>query len=287
MDDELVERQVAVERVDDPVAIAPGLGQLATGGAGLRVGVVVVGVADHVEPVPRPALAVGRRGQQPIDDLLERLGRTIRKERRDLVRRRRQAGQVERRAADPGPPVRRSGGRDPLRTATPPGGRHRSHWPRRRNAVSTAGGGSLRTGWNAHQPRWAAVGSKPPVVVGPVVEDGQGAPDATQRSSAAISPADSFCFGGIFGSSRYRTARISRLSSGAVRNDSRSALAPFEKRFSVRQPEAGLRFLFTVARLAFLRRSAGGSISRRTRSPLRRRPSEVTRGKQGGVLRLR
>ncbi len=67
--------------------------------------------------------------------------------------------------------------------------------------MAMAGGGSLRTGWNAHQPRWAEVGSKC-VVVGPVVEDGQGAPDATQRSSAAISPADSFCFGGIFGSSR-------------------------------------------------------------------------------------
>ena len=107
MDDELVERQVAVERIDDPVAIAPGLGQLATGRAGLGVGVVVVGVAGHVEPVPRPALAVGRRGQEPIDDLLERLGRIVREERLDLLRGRRQAGQVERGAADPGPPVRR------------------------------------------------------------------------------------------------------------------------------------------------------------------------------------
>jgi len=33
MDDELVERHVAVESVDAPVAIAPGLGQLANGGA--------------------------------------------------------------------------------------------------------------------------------------------------------------------------------------------------------------------------------------------------------------
>jgi hypothetical protein len=63
-----------------------------------------------------------------------------------------------------------------------------------------AGGGPLRTGWNAHQPREAEVRSNPVVV--PAFEDGQGAPDATQRSSAAISPVDSLCFGGIFGSSR-------------------------------------------------------------------------------------
>jgi hypothetical protein len=114
MHDELVEGEVMVERIDDPVAIAPGLGQFATGRAGLRVGVVVVGVSGYIEPVPRPSLAVIRRCQEAIDDLLERRSRTIRNERRDRLGGRREPGQVERGAAYPGPPVRRMRERDPL-----------------------------------------------------------------------------------------------------------------------------------------------------------------------------
>ena len=58
--DELVVRHVAVERVDDPVAVAVHLRDRV-------VGVVAggVGVADDVEPVPAPPLAVGRRREQP------------------------------------------------------------------------------------------------------------------------------------------------------------------------------------------------------------------------------
>ena len=228
---------------------APGLGQFATGGAGLRVGVVVVGIAGHVEPVPRPALAVGRRGQEPIDDLLERRVRTIGNERRDRFRGRREAGQVERGATDPGPPVRRMRGRDPLR-------------PRR-----------------VQEEGIDLIGH----VVRTVDSRGRLAPDGLERPPASMR-------GGRLGTRRRRRSGLRGwpgcprrhpalerrdLAGGQLllrrhlrfvevayrtdqqalvrgsRDDSRSALSPFEKRFPVRQPEAGLRFLFTVARLAF------------------------------------
>src|SRR5207253_10806822 len=57
----LVERQVAVERVDDPVAVAPG----ERPGAVLLVA-VAVGIAGAVEPVAAPALPVVRRRQHAL-----------------------------------------------------------------------------------------------------------------------------------------------------------------------------------------------------------------------------
>ena len=69
LDGELVERQVVVHRRDHPVAPGPhrarGVGLVAVG----------VGVAGGVEPVERHALAVARRGQQAIHDLLVGVGR--------------------------------------------------------------------------------------------------------------------------------------------------------------------------------------------------------------------
>ena len=61
---------------------------------------VALGEAGQVEPVPAPALAVVRAGQQPIDELVVGVGRRIGDERLDLLRRRRQADQVEVRAAN-------------------------------------------------------------------------------------------------------------------------------------------------------------------------------------------
>ena len=88
----LVVGLVVVEAADDVVAIAPGerLGAVALVAVGL-------GVADQVEPVPAPLLAVVRRGEQAIDQLL--VGRSRRSaksfdERIDLLRRRRQPSQV-------------------------------------------------------------------------------------------------------------------------------------------------------------------------------------------------
>ena len=53
--EELVVRQVGVERPDDVVAVAPGVGDLE-----VELVAVRLGVADEVEPVPAPALAVVR-----------------------------------------------------------------------------------------------------------------------------------------------------------------------------------------------------------------------------------
>ena len=93
---EAVERLVAVQGVDHVVAEPPGVGNVAVVLVALGLG-----EADHVEPVLRPALAVARAGQQPVDEPLERVGRLVSLELLDLLGRRRQAGQVERYAAEP------------------------------------------------------------------------------------------------------------------------------------------------------------------------------------------
>ena len=54
----------------------------------------------QVEPVLAPALAVMRAGEQAIDQPLVGVRPVVAEERVDLVGRRRQAGQVERDAAD-------------------------------------------------------------------------------------------------------------------------------------------------------------------------------------------
>ena len=74
---ELVVGQVAIERVDDPVAIAVHL-------RNREIGVVArgVGVAHDIEPVTAPALAVARRGEQPVDDRGEGVRRVVGEERR-------------------------------------------------------------------------------------------------------------------------------------------------------------------------------------------------------------
>ena len=88
--DELVVRLVVVERADDVVAVPPGvwLRPVALEAVGL-------GVADQVEPVPRPALAVVRRGEQAIDDLFVGVGR-LRRRRSDRPLRASAAGRSDR-----------------------------------------------------------------------------------------------------------------------------------------------------------------------------------------------
>ena len=98
---ELVVRQVVVERLDHPVAIQIRV-RVRVVAAPLRIerAVVVLAVARDVEPEAAPRFAVVRRREQAVDDLRERVGRLVLLERLDLVGRRRQAGQIERRAAD-------------------------------------------------------------------------------------------------------------------------------------------------------------------------------------------
>jgi hypothetical protein len=93
LDCELVERQIEIERLDDPVAIFPdrpaAVDRVAVG----------VRVSGHVEPVPSPALAVVRRRQQPIDELFVRVAAHIGQKSIDVLDRRRQSEDVEARAA--------------------------------------------------------------------------------------------------------------------------------------------------------------------------------------------
>ncbi len=101
--DELVVRQVVVERVDHPVApeVNPGRGDH---------GLVDVGIAQDVEPVPRIADAVLLAGEQPVDHLFVGVGRAIAEEGLLLLERGRQPGQVERDAPQQGQPVGRPDG---------------------------------------------------------------------------------------------------------------------------------------------------------------------------------
>ena len=89
VDGELVERHVAVQGVDDPVAVLPDRAR------GVDAVAVRVGVAGQVEPGPRPALAVMGRGEQAIDQPLVGVGPVVGQEGVDLRRGRRQADQVE------------------------------------------------------------------------------------------------------------------------------------------------------------------------------------------------
>ena len=95
--DEPVVGQVAVQAINNPVAVPPGIGP------GLvELEAVGVGVARQVEPVLGPPHAELRARQQAVDDLLVSVGRGIAREYVDLGRRRRQAGQVEAQAAEQG-----------------------------------------------------------------------------------------------------------------------------------------------------------------------------------------
>ena len=93
-------RLVGVERADDVVAVRPGVRPRLVLVVAVRLAEV-----DDVEPVPRPPLAVVRRREQPVDQLLVRVRGRVVDEGLDLVRRRRQADQVEVQPADQRAPV--------------------------------------------------------------------------------------------------------------------------------------------------------------------------------------
>ena len=91
---------------DHPVAVAPGLGVHQVRLAAR------LGEPRHVEPVPAPALAEAGRGEQPIDDLREGVGRVVGDERVDFFRGGRQADEVEGHAAEERLPVGVGDGRE-------------------------------------------------------------------------------------------------------------------------------------------------------------------------------
>ena len=105
--------EVLVERLDDPIAVAPRLAEVALRRQLNEIS--GIGVAHDIEPVPTPALAIQRRCEHAIHDPREGLGRFIGEERLDLGGCRRQADKVERRSAQERPFVGRRGGGAPLR----------------------------------------------------------------------------------------------------------------------------------------------------------------------------
>ena len=110
LDDKLVVGQVLVERPDQVVSVAVGERDVVIELVPRRFG-----EPDQVHPVPRPALAVVRRSKQTVDhpgERLSRRGRVVLK-RRNLLGSRREADEVERRAADQGGTVSVGGGGEP------------------------------------------------------------------------------------------------------------------------------------------------------------------------------
>ena len=100
LSDELVVGQVAVERLDHPVAVAPGV-------VADMVVLEALTLAEphHVEPVPRPALAVSGRVEQAIDQLLVGCLVAVLGEALDFLRLGRKPRQVEGESPDERPPV--------------------------------------------------------------------------------------------------------------------------------------------------------------------------------------
>ena len=111
---ELVERPIAVERVDHIIAISPGILE---DEAAKRERFAKAG---DVQPVPAPALAKLRRGQQPVHQSLVAVGRCGRSDMRRSARRRRQSDQIEIEPPNAAPPARhRPPGRSPFDSSRP------------------------------------------------------------------------------------------------------------------------------------------------------------------------
>ena len=104
LDREPIERHVAIEGIDDPIAPPPHVA------LAVSLIAVAVGVSRGLEPRERHPLAVARRLQESIDDVAIGIHRSICHEPIDLGRRGRQADEIERDAANPRRAVRvRSG----------------------------------------------------------------------------------------------------------------------------------------------------------------------------------
>ena len=101
--DHAVVALVLVERLDDPVAPVPDV-RLAFAHFLAKAGPVAV--TPNIHPVPAPALAVTRAGQQAVDDLLIRLTGCVGQESVQLRPCRREAGEIEGHAAQPAVPGR-------------------------------------------------------------------------------------------------------------------------------------------------------------------------------------
>ena len=97
---EAVIRHVAIERIDHPVAPA------VHGALGVGLISIGVGIPRGIEPAHRHALAIARRGEQPIHYLFVSVRRRVIHKCLHVGRRRRQSRQVERDAPQQGALVR-------------------------------------------------------------------------------------------------------------------------------------------------------------------------------------
>ena len=93
----LVVAGVGVERFDDPVAPVPDV-LLAV--AELIPQAPPIGVAPHVHPVAPPALAMAGIGDEPVDEGLVPIGGIVGEDRRELLRLRGEAEEIEMEATD-------------------------------------------------------------------------------------------------------------------------------------------------------------------------------------------
>ena len=88
--EKLVKRPVGIQRVDDPIAVPPGVAV-----SDVLVESIRVGVAGDIEPVSPPFLTVVRAGQKSFDDTFPGTGSGVGQEGCDLSRRGRQSGEIE------------------------------------------------------------------------------------------------------------------------------------------------------------------------------------------------
>ena len=196
--------------------------------------------------MPAPTFAIGRRGEQAIDDFRECIGRTIAEKFRHFVRRRRQAGEIERGAADQRPFVGRfdrcdAGGflfrqNEGIDGRLEPG-RVANLWQSRRddrlkdrNLRSCGDGPPLRVEITAAPP-------------------GQALPSLIQVERIATSDSFSLDFGGIFSSPCCWMASITRLLS-VPRHDGRPPIAAVDHRGPRIEPQAGFLLLRPMALIA-------------------------------------
>ncbi len=106
--DEFVIGQISVERTDHVVAVRPRVGARL-----IHFEPVALRKAHDVQPMPRPAFAISRRGEKFVDEPLDGVRRRIRHERVDFFRRRRQPDHIEIHAPNPRAPISLLGKHNP------------------------------------------------------------------------------------------------------------------------------------------------------------------------------
>ena len=94
LDGKLIEGQIPIEALDDPIAISPHLSLV------VQMQAVGIGIASDIEPVPGHLLAIAVRLQVPIHHFLISLRRGVGQVRLDLLGRRRQPSQRKGHASD-------------------------------------------------------------------------------------------------------------------------------------------------------------------------------------------